>query len=259
MFTPCRRRAPRHLSGLFHKYGYVRGQGFFGQTRREQRAYPQRSGRREQRSLAEKERPPGGLRRIWPGAALLGRSSIAGDTLSPSRLASGQIGRNERDRIYETDHLDSSNHENGLRRGPALPHAPGLLAALIAPKEIQRLGLPREIQPEHPLHRPQPDRGTPPPARPGDSRQASLRRQQPKSVEGSGQAHGGGRRPARVLEADHRTRRTDCRQHVVLAIVVGPQQLSAVEIDEYDQPLQKGCMARFLPSFFVLYFAAARR
>ncbi len=80
------------LSGLFHKYGYVRGQGFFGQTRR------------EQRSLAEKERPPGGLRRIWPGAALLGRSSIAGDTLSPSRLASGQIGRNERDRIYETDH-----------------------------------------------------------------------------------------------------------------------------------------------------------
>ena len=81
------------LSGLFHKYGYVRGQGFFGQTRR------------EQRSLAEKERPPGGLRRIWPGAALLGRSSIAGDTLSPSRLASGQIGRNERDRIYETDHL----------------------------------------------------------------------------------------------------------------------------------------------------------
>ncbi len=92
------------LSGLFHKYGYVRGQGFFGQTRREQRAYPQRSVRREQRSLAEKERPPGGLRRIWPGAALLGRSSIAGDTLSPSRLASGQIGRNERDRIYETDH-----------------------------------------------------------------------------------------------------------------------------------------------------------
>ncbi len=92
------------LSGLFHKYGYVRGQGFFGQTRREQRAYPQRSVRREQRSLAEKERPPGGLRRIWPGAALLGRSSIAGDTLSPSRLASGQIGRNERDHIYETDH-----------------------------------------------------------------------------------------------------------------------------------------------------------
>ncbi len=100
-----RRDEHRQLSSLFHKYGYVRGQGFFGQTRREQRAYPQRSVRREQPSLAEKELPPGGLRRIWPGAALLGRSSIAGDTLSPSRLASGQIGRIERDRIYETDHL----------------------------------------------------------------------------------------------------------------------------------------------------------
>ncbi len=120
------------LSGLFHKYGYVRGQGFFGQTRREQRAYPQRSVRREQRSQAEKERPPGGLRRIWPGAALLGRSSIAGDTLSPSRLASGQIGRNERDRIYETDHLVGARRQSlsGDRDLPLRPaigfaHLPG--------------------------------------------------------------------------------------------------------------------------------------
>ncbi len=131
--SPGRRGPMIPLSGLFHKYGYVRGQGFFGQTRREQRAYPQRSVRREQPSLAEKERPPGGLRRIWPGAALLGRSSIAGDTLSPSRLASGQIGRNERDRIYETDHLarnacgnaaENDREDNGL----AWPVAPPYIA-----------------------------------------------------------------------------------------------------------------------------------
>ena len=56
--------------------------------------------RSEQRSLAEKELPPGGLRRIWPLAALL-----VGYRPSTSRLATGQIGRNERDRIYEMDHL----------------------------------------------------------------------------------------------------------------------------------------------------------
>jgi hypothetical protein len=60
---------------------------------------------REQRSLAEKELPPFGLRPIWPVAALRGRSSIAADTLPPSRLATGQIGRNERHRIYEPGHL----------------------------------------------------------------------------------------------------------------------------------------------------------
>jgi len=49
--------------------------------------------------------PPGGLLRIWPVASLLGRSSIAVDTLLPSRLATGQIGSNERMRIYEIDHL----------------------------------------------------------------------------------------------------------------------------------------------------------
>ena len=42
--------------------------------------------RSEQRSLAEKELPPGGF-------------------APSSRLATGQIGRNERDRIYEMDHL----------------------------------------------------------------------------------------------------------------------------------------------------------
>ena len=49
--------------------------------------------------------PPGGLLRIWPVALLLGQSSIAADTLLPSRLATGQIRSNERMRIYEIDHL----------------------------------------------------------------------------------------------------------------------------------------------------------
>ena len=61
--------------------------------------------RSEQRSLAEKELPPGGLRRIWPVASLLvGYSPTLGDAPS-SRLATGQIGRNERHRIYVHDHL----------------------------------------------------------------------------------------------------------------------------------------------------------
>ena len=84
----------------------MRGTGFFGQTRRERRAYPPSgSVRSEQRSLAEKELPPGGLRRIWPVASLLvGYSPTLGDAPS-SRLATGQIGRNERHRIYVYDHF----------------------------------------------------------------------------------------------------------------------------------------------------------
>src|SRR5437867_2808373 len=77
--------------------------------------------RSEPRSLGEKELPPEGLRRIWPVASLLvghspalseskvkmqiyGRSERAGDAPS-SRLATGQIGRNERHRTYVHDHL----------------------------------------------------------------------------------------------------------------------------------------------------------
>src|SRR5216117_3278557 len=52
--------------------------------------------------------PPCGLRPIWPVASLLARSGIAADTLPPSRLTTGQIGRNERLRIYEIDHLATS-------------------------------------------------------------------------------------------------------------------------------------------------------
>src|SRR5437879_9551848 len=65
----------------------------------------QGSVRSEQRSLAGKELPPGGLRRIWPVASLLvGYSPTLGDAPS-SRRATGQIGRNERHRIYVHDHL----------------------------------------------------------------------------------------------------------------------------------------------------------
>src|SRR5436853_7888877 len=61
--------------------------------------------RSEQRCLAEKELPPEGLRRIWPVAALLvGHRSTSGYAPS-SRLATGQIRRNERHRSYVHDHL----------------------------------------------------------------------------------------------------------------------------------------------------------
>src|SRR5439155_22453465 len=67
----------------------------------------QRSVRSEQRSLAEKELPPGGVRRIWPMAALLvGHRSTSGYAPA-SRLAPGQIRRNDRHRSYAHDHLAS--------------------------------------------------------------------------------------------------------------------------------------------------------
>ena len=73
---------------------------------------PSGSVRSEQRSLARKELPPEGLRRIWPAAALLvGHSPTLGDAPS-SRLATGQIGRNERARIYEIDHLAPRRQAN---------------------------------------------------------------------------------------------------------------------------------------------------
>src|SRR5580765_3033992 len=53
------------------------------------------SGRSEQRSLDEKELPPGGLRRIWPVAALLVGYRPTEGYAPSSRLATGQIGRND--------------------------------------------------------------------------------------------------------------------------------------------------------------------
>src|SRR6266403_5557377 len=74
----------------------------------------QGSVRSEQRSLAEKELPPEGLRRIWPVAALLvGHRSTSGYAPS-SRLAPGQIRCNERHRSYAHDHLVSTNAAAGL-------------------------------------------------------------------------------------------------------------------------------------------------
>src|SRR5437899_9614117 len=85
--------------------------------------------RSEQRSLAGKELPPGGLRRIWPVASLLvGYSPTLGDAPS-SRLATGQIGRNERHRIYVHDRLAGGlvqfdNYENGRIRGRGVRAVP---------------------------------------------------------------------------------------------------------------------------------------
>src|SRR2546426_11042752 len=60
--------------------------------------------RSEQRSLAEKELPPFGVRRIWPVAVLLvGHRSTSGYAPS-SRLATGQIGRNDCAAISGTPH-----------------------------------------------------------------------------------------------------------------------------------------------------------
>src|SRR5207247_3837566 len=80
--------------------------------------------RSEQRRLRPKDMPPCGLRPIWPVASLLGRSSIAADTLPPSRLATGQIGRNERLRIYEIDHLENPPAGISVWRFPPLSWRP---------------------------------------------------------------------------------------------------------------------------------------
>src|SRR6266542_5103410 len=59
----------------------------------------------KERATKSVELPPGGLRRIWPMAALLvGYRPTTGYAPS-SRLATGQIGRNERGRIYENGPL----------------------------------------------------------------------------------------------------------------------------------------------------------
>src|SRR5260370_8984637 len=77
--------------------------------------------RSEQRSLGVKDLPPGGLRRIWLVASLLvGYSPTLGDAPS-SRLATGQIGRNERHRIYVHDHLAFPSYS--LRRVAATASA----------------------------------------------------------------------------------------------------------------------------------------
>src|SRR5207249_11600395 len=65
----------------------------------------QGSVRSEQRSLVEKELPPEGLRRIWPVAALLGGHRSTSGYAPSSRLATGQIRRNARQRSYVHAHI----------------------------------------------------------------------------------------------------------------------------------------------------------
>src|SRR5947199_9865674 len=65
--------------------------------------------------------PPEGLRPIWLVASLLvGHSPASGDAPS-SRLATGQIGRNERHRIYAHDHLASKPKESYFHE-PTIVH-----------------------------------------------------------------------------------------------------------------------------------------
>src|SRR5207249_12273872 len=106
------------LSGHEHNYDDVRGEGFFGQTRRERRAYPSGVCKERATKSGRKELPPEGLRRIWPVAALLvGHRSTSGYAPS-SRLAAGQIRRNERHRNYVHDHLVSGGSKR--ERPPTL-------------------------------------------------------------------------------------------------------------------------------------------
>ena len=74
------------LSGHFHKYAHVRGKAFLAQARRERRAYP---------SWVCEERA------TKPAAKRTAARRVA----PSSRLAPGQKQRNERERIYESDHL----------------------------------------------------------------------------------------------------------------------------------------------------------
>src|SRR6266446_9611802 len=91
----------------------------------------QGSVRREQRSLAEKELPPEGLRRIWPVAALLVGHRSTLEYAPSSRLATGQIRRNERHGNYVHDHLVV-----GCRRAGILEqHARGVQLCAIAKQQ----------------------------------------------------------------------------------------------------------------------------
>src|SRR2546426_1577547 len=86
-------------------------------------AYPASgSVRSEQRRRGGKEPPPGGLRRIWPGASLLvGHSPTGGDAPS-SRLAPCQNGRNKCHQIYAHGHLLTERQVSTKRKPP--PEAP---------------------------------------------------------------------------------------------------------------------------------------
>ena len=93
------------LSTPFRKYNHVCGEGFLAQTGASDEHTLQRSVRSEQRSLGQKEPPPGGLRRFSVLALLLlDHSPTAGDAPS-SRLARTENRRNKRGRIFGTGYL----------------------------------------------------------------------------------------------------------------------------------------------------------
>src|SRR2546423_4486725 len=65
-------------------------------------------------TLATKDTPPRGLRRIWPVASLLvGFSPLLGAAPS-SRLATSQIGHNERHRLYVHNHSPPRRARNSI-------------------------------------------------------------------------------------------------------------------------------------------------
>src|SRR5437763_5446049 len=94
------------LSGFRHKYDDVRGKGFFAQTRRERRSIPAAGCDGASNEVWAKKtcRPPGCAQfGLWLRCSSV-TAPLPGDAPS-SRLATGQIGRNERHRIYASDHL----------------------------------------------------------------------------------------------------------------------------------------------------------
>ena len=94
----------------------------------------QRSVRSEQRSLGQKEPPPGGLRRFSVLASLLiGHSPAAGDAPS-SRLARTENRRNKRGRIYETGY-------SGARVALVLLLFVASLSSQAAVREVGAIGL----------------------------------------------------------------------------------------------------------------------
>ena len=93
------------LSGPFHKYAHVRGKGFSGQTRRERRAYPGVGlGGASHEVWPEKTCRLEGCAEFGLGLRCSSVTALLSRDASSSRLAPGQIGRNERERIYEMDH-----------------------------------------------------------------------------------------------------------------------------------------------------------
>src|SRR5436190_1502660 len=89
--SPARSKTiPTDLSGPFHKYGHVRGKGFFGQTRRERRAYPKWICK--ERATKSGRKRTAALHRIWPVAALLSVTDPPWGMRPPRALPQAKLG-----------------------------------------------------------------------------------------------------------------------------------------------------------------------